>query len=228
MCVIGLDASGVPRYDFLGTQGADRQLAREVLQRIPAEARALHVGSYAMVVPPVADTQRALVEREHGRLLVSYDPNVRPTVEPDLERWRAALEWMLPRTHLIKLSAEDLELLFPGAAADDLVPAWLRRGVRVVVLTRGGEGAVGWHASGQVEVPPVATQVLDTVGAGDTFQAALLTGLAERGRLSIDALAALTLPELHSLMRFAAEAAAITCSRRGADLPYRRELPAAG
>ena len=90
----------------------------------------------------------------------------------------------------------------------------------------GGEGATGWTAAGRVDVPPVAVQVIDTVGAGDTFQAALLTALAECGWLSREAMAALGAAPLQRVLHFAAQAAAITCSRRGADLPRRAELPA--
>src|SRR5688572_19217837 len=116
VCIVGLDASGVPAYDFYGERGADRQLdAAQALARVPTNARALHFGSYAMVVEPVATAQRALIEREHRRgdasALIAYDPNVRLTVEPELQRWRETLQWMLPRTHLLKISEEDLALL---------------------------------------------------------------------------------------------------------------------
>jgi fructokinase len=225
MCVIGLDARGVPRYDFLGAGGADRLLSAAVLEQIPADTRAIQVGSYAMVVEPVAATQRALVEREHTRRLVAYDPNVRLVVEPALARWREALAGMLPRTHLLKISEEDLGLLFPGLSPDDAAAQWLRAGVKWVVVTRGEHGALAWLPGGErVEASPVPTTVIDTVGAGDTFQAALLTWLAEHGRLSIDGVATLDADDVRAALAFAARAAALTCSRRGADLPRRAEL----
>jgi fructokinase len=97
-----------------------------------------------------------------------------------------------------------------------------------VVVTRGGEGAIGFSARGSVVAPPVRVTVADTVGAGDTFQAALLTWAAETGRLSPDALQQIDLAALREALAFAAQAAALTCSRRGADLPRRAELPALG
>ena len=225
ICVIGLDARGVPAYDFYGERGADRQLeASDVLRRVPSHARAFHFGSYAMVVEQVASAQRALIEREHGRALISYDPNIRPTVEPSLQTWRDTLAWMLPRTHLLKISEEDIGLLFPGAALDALAQAWLAQGPRLVVITRGGEGALGFIASTQVQAAPMQVEVIDTVGAGDTFQAAMLTWLAEHDRLSIDGVSQLDAAALRDLLGFAMRAAAITCSRRGADLPRRSEL----
>lgn len=222
--LVGLDARGVPSYAFYGHRCADRLLPLSVLDQVPADAQALHFGSYAMVVEPVASTQRALVERLAGQVLVAYDPNIRLNVEPDLQRWRDTLAWMLPRTHLLKISDEDLGLLFPGQAPEALAAAWLQAGVEAVVLTRGGEGATAWTAAHRVDVPGRAVQVVDTVGAGDTFQAALLTWLAEHGRLRPGALTSLDADAWRAALGFAAGAAAITCSRRGADLPRRAEL----
>lgn len=223
--LVGLDVRGVPSYAFYGHRCADRLLPMDVLDQVPATAQALHFGSYAMVVEPVASTQRALVERLAGRVLVAYDPNIRLNVEPDLQRWRDTLAWMLPRTQLLKISDEDLGLLFPGQAPEALAAQWLATGVEAVVLTRGAEGASAWTAAHRVDVAGRAVQVVDTVGAGDTFQAALLTWLAEQGRLRPGALAGLDAAGWQAALAFAAGAAAITCSRRGADLPRRGELP---
>ena len=225
LSLVGLDARGVPSYSFYGEGCADRLLPLSALAQVPAGVRALQVGSYAMVVEPVAATQRALIEREQGRSLIAYDPNIRLNVEPDLARWRAALEWMLPRTQLLKVSDEDLGLLFPGADLATLAQDWLAAGVPLVVVTQGGAGAQAWARGVHVRSAPQPVTVVDTVGAGDTFQAALLTWLAEHGRLAPQALAEWTEAELAALLDFAGRAAAITCSRRGADLPRRSELP---
>jgi len=225
LSLVGLDVRGVPSYAFYGEGAADRLLPLDALARVPA-ADAYQFGSYAMVVEPVAGTQRALVEREHARSVIAYDPNIRLNVEPDLAKWRDTLAWMLPRTTLLKVSDEDLGLLHPGVAPAELAAQWLAAGVALVVVTRGGEGAWAWTAQQHVAVPPVNVTVVDTVGAGDTFQAALLTALAECGWLTREAMAALDAAQLQRVLSFAAQAAAITCSRRGADLPRRGELPA--
>lgn len=225
LSLVGVDARGVPDYAFYGHGAADRQVTRADLAGVPEAATAYQFGSYAMVVQPVGHAQRALVERECGRSVIAYDPNVRLNVEPDLDVWRETLAWMAARTHLLKVSDEDLHQLFPGVPAAELARQWLAAGVRLVVVTRGGEGAWAWTAQHHVAVPPVAVPVLDTVGAGDTFQAALLTALAEREVLSAEGLAALDEATLRAVLGFAAQAAAITCSRRGADLPRRGELP---
>jgi fructokinase len=226
--LVGLDARGVADYAFYGEGAADRALPLAALDRVPAAAKALHVGSYAMVVGETGRTQRALIERVHGRYLVSYDPNLRLNVEPDIEVWRATLGWMLPRIDVLKLSEEDLDLLHPGADRDALAAHWLAQGVGLVALTRGGEGAIGWRTRGAgvetFHVEPVKVEVIDTVGAGDTFAAALLTRLAELDAATPASLRAMNSESDADALGFAARAAAITCSRRGADLPRRREL----
>jgi len=226
LSLVGLDALGVPSYAFYGQGCADRLMPMSSLGAVPDDVQAVQFGSYAMVVEPVASTQRALVEQVQGRALVAYDPNIRLNVEPDVARWRDTLDWMLPRTQLLKISDEDLARLLPGADEDGLAQQWLAAGVEAVVLTRGAEGASGWTSGGRVDVPGRRVAVVDTVGAGDTFQAALLAGLAETDRLRPGALKGLPASALAAWLDFAAAAAAITCSRRGADLPRRAELPA--
>lgn len=247
LSLIGLDAQGVPSYAFYGEGCADRLLAEADLARVPAGITAINIGSYATVVEPIASTLRALIERERARgegggdaplarALIAYDPNIRLNVEPDLQRWRDQLAWMLPRTDLLKVSDEDLGLLQPGIGDakldgvdgvdgfDAFAARALAQGVKAVVITRGALGAIGWTTQGRSTIPPVTVDVIDTVGAGDTFQAALLTWLAEHGALSPQALGALTQSQLHDALGFAARAAAITCSRRGADMARRAEI----
>ncbi len=228
--LVGLDDRGVPSYDFYGHAAADRQLRPDhlpVLRRLPVPWRGLHVGSYATVVEPIAATLRALVDEAatSGTTLVSFDPNVRRNVVPDLAPWRAQLDWMLPRTTVLKASDEDLALLRPGVAADEFARQALAAGVALVVVTRGAAGAVAWsRASGPVAQAAMPVAVVDTVGAGDTFQAALLCWLAERGYLSPDAVGRLEGAAVAEALSFAARAAALTCARRGADMPRRALL----
>ena len=228
LSLVGLDAQGVPSYAFYGQGCADRLLRAADLDRVPAHISAVNIGSYATVVEPIASTLRALVDRElargSGRAVIAYDPNIRLNVEPDLQRWRDQLAWMLPRTDLLKISEEDLGLLQPGVAPETFAATALAHGVKAVVVTRGALGALGWTAQVSATVAPVPVQVIDTVGAGDTFQAALLTWLAEHDALSASAVGELTQAGLHDALTFAAKAAAITCSRRGADMPRRAEL----
>ena len=223
LSLVALDATRVPRYSFYGESGADRLLTPDSFDAMPTAA-AIHVGSYATVVEPIALTLRLLVERERKRVPIIYDPNVRLNVEPRLERWRVAFDWMLPRSQLVKISDEDLGLLHPGEPAEVFAARVLGQGAALVVVTRGSEGALAWSKGAHANIGRVAVEVVDTVGAGDSFEAALLTWLAEHLAISDVAMRALGEAELAAALQFATRAAAITCSRRGADLPYRAEL----
>ncbi len=224
LSVISLDASGVPRYAFHGNGAADRQLTPENLPALPAATRVLQFGSYALAVEPIGATLRALAARERSRLLVTYDPNVRLNVDPDIAHWQQVVEEMVSVAHLVKVSDEDLGLLYPGETPEQVAARWLARGAALVAVTRGSHGATAWTRNAQADVTTPKVQVIDTVGAGDTFQAALLTWLDEHDALTPEKLAALDSASIGALLGFAARAAAITCSRRGADMPRRSEL----
>jgi fructokinase len=225
LVLVDVDEAGVPAYTFYGSGSAERCVLPGDLARVPAGAAAIHVGSYCMVVEPVAATLRALVERQHARSLVAYDLNVRLTIEPRISAWQAALEWMLPRCDLLKVSDEDIHQLYPGWSPQQFARHALQGGAGLVVVTRGAQGVYAAMRTGQaLERPAQAVTVVDTVGAGDTFQAGLLSWLARRGLLTRAGLAGLDAATLAQALDFAARAAAVTCSRRGADLPRLAEL----
>lgn len=224
LSLVGLDANQIPSYAFYGDGAADRQLTPQALSAIPASVRVLHFASYATVVEPIASTLRALVEQERTRCLVSFDPNVRLNVQPIASVWREHLQWMLPRCHLLKISDEDLGLLSPETPVEHFAAQALAQGVKLLVVTRGARGATAWTQTATAHVASLPVSVLDTVGAGDTFQAALLTWLAEKALLGASDLDTLTNSQLESALAFSARAAALTCSRRGANLPRRNEL----
>lgn len=224
LAIVDVQADGVPRYAFHGHGAADRMLDAGRLPALPAHTRALQFGSYAVAVEPVGTALRGLARQERDRCLIAYDPNVRLNVEPDRAHWRRIVEDMVGLAHLVKVSEEDLELLYPGRTVEDVSREWLDRGALLIAVTHGGDGASGWNRTSIARTPAVPVKVVDTVGAGDTFQAALLTWLDERDALTPDGLAALDADALRELLGFAGRAAAITCSRRGADLPRRAEL----
>jgi fructokinase len=200
--LVGTDARGVPSYAFYGEGGADRELGVDAIGSLPTTVDAVNLGSFSTVVEPIASTLRTLVEREHTRALISYDPNIRLNVAPDLAQWRNALQWMLPRTHLLKISEEDLSLLLPDTNPQQFAGNALAQGARLIVVTRGEGGATAWTASTTVAVSAVQVPVVDTVGAGDTFQAALLAWLAEHNCLSPDALSSLVVSQLIEALQY--------------------------
>ena len=225
LVMVSVDANGVPDYTLYGTGTAERMVQLHDLERVPVDAAAVHAGSYCMVVEPVASSYRALIERQHGRSVIAYDMNVRLTIEPRAQLWRDALQWMLPRTDIMKVSDEDIHALYPSMPVASFVEQALGAGVSLVVVTRGAQGVVAATQSlPLMELPALPVTVVDTVGAGDTFQAGLLASLERGGHLNREALRHLDRTVLAEALQFAAQAAAITCSRRGADLPYLREL----
>lgn len=225
LAMVSLADDGSARYDFYIEGTADRSVEVSDLPALPEDVRAIHVGSYSTVIEPTAGALRALLARETGRRFISYDPNIRASIEPDLDLWRARVRELAGLASLVKASEEDLELLFPGRPIEDVLAEWTSLGARLAVATRGGEGAVALARNGaRASVPGLAVPVADTVGAGDTFQAALLAKLCEDGRLSGDALDRLNGTDLTQLVGFAVKAAAVTCTRRGADLPRRGDL----
>jgi fructokinase len=225
LVLVDVDAAGVPSYSLYGNATAERAVTAADLARVPEDAAAIHVGSYCMAVEPVASTLRALVARQRQRSLIAFDPNVRLTIEPDRAVWTAAVDWMLPMTDLLKISDEDIEHLYPGMTPQAFIDRALAAGVALVVVTRGGEGVLAATAAlAPLAMPAVPVEVVDTVGAGDTFQAGLLSWLSRHGLLSRAALQSLDEATLCEALAFAGHAASITCSRRGADLPRLAEV----
>ena len=227
LAMVGVDAQGSPHYSFRGEGCADRQVRLEHLPELDARVRGLHVGSYSLVVTPIADTLFELVVRESDQRLISLDPNVRLNVEPDIALWRRRIEAFAAHAHLIKVSEEDLSLLYPDQDPQAVARRWLGQRCQLVCLTHGGAGAsVHSRAHGHWSVPARAVQTRDTVGAGDTFQAALLAYLARHGLDSPAGLAGISREQLDAMLELAVRAAALTCSRVGPDLPYGHELDA--
>lgn len=207
-----LDGHGAASYDF--------DLHWDLGPRtLPAGVGALHVGSVAAALRPGRTSVVDLVEQAvEAGVVVSFDPNARPSLTPDAEQaWRDARE-VAGLSTVVKLSDEDLAFLRPGLTAEEVGRELLGGRTRLVVVTFGGSGAAAFAAGAAVEVHARPVGVVDTVGAGDSFMAALLAAVAEHG-----------LDDLHEtrLRRYveaAHQAAAITVSRRGADPPRRHEL----
>jgi fructokinase len=189
-------------------------------RRLPAQTSILHIGSVGAALRPGSDSVLDLVRQaaESG-VLVSFDPNVRPTVTPDARRAWLAARVAASSARLVKMSDEDLAFLRPETSAVEVAHDLLEGGTELVVVTFGDRGATAFSAEAVVEVPSPQVSVVDTVGAGDSYMAALLAVVAEHGLDGLDE------PRLVAYLTAAHQAAAITVSRRGADPPRRAELP---
>jgi fructokinase len=219
-------AAGVASYDFR----IEWDLA--ALAPLPVETRCLHTGSLATALSPGKEHVIDLIEREHerARATISYDPNVRPALLGEPDAARPDIERLVALSDVVKVSDEDLRWLYPGSADQDVARSWLASGPALVVVTRGGEGVFAVTRSVEVERPAIPIDLVDTVGAGDSFSSGLLDGLRRAdllGGLRRDALSQIDRATLLSIVDAAAMVAAITCSRPGANPPTREELDAA-
>lgn len=226
--VVSLDAQGVPSYALHGEGKADRQIVPDDLPDLGPEVEAITLGSYTISVEPVAQAHLQLAQREFGHRVISLDPNLRQSATPDIDRWRSAFDRFIPFVSIVKASAEDVMFAYgPKTDHAELARSWMAAGVSLVVVTLGREGAVAYKAG----LPPVwisgrPVDLVDTVGAGDVFHAALLTRLSQQNRLSRSNFATVTGAEIGDALRYAVAASTITCGRRGANPPTAAEIEA--
>jgi fructokinase len=225
MAFVALGSDGQPDYSFYANGAADRSLTPDELpDDLGDDVHAVHFGSISLVLEPTASTLTGLMRRESGRRVVSLDPNIRASLISDRPAYLARFEAMLALAHIVKGSVEDVAWMGGPAEAAATARAWSGDGRRIAVVTDGGTGATFAHRGETGFMPAFAVDVVDTVGAGDTFQATMLARLDEMGALTPGALSTLDFAVLTEVVRFAAAAAAVTCTRRGADLPRRAEV----
>ncbi|MFF9074793.1 carbohydrate kinase [Streptomyces sp. NPDC014646] len=190
----------------------------------------VHTGSIATVTDPGAATVLAAVESLRTSATVSYDPNVRPALMGDHDAAVRRVEHCVALSDVVRASDEDLEWLYPGEEPETVARRWLGRGPAVVLVTRGGDGALAVLPGGRVTVDAFATDVVDTVGAGDAFMSGTLHALAAHGLLGPDGrerLRAADRSTVADVLRHAAACAAVTVARAGANPPDAAELRAA-
>jgi fructokinase len=222
IAIANLDGDGLAEYEFRfeGTS-APNLIAAMVPDELPTGIAALHVGTLGLALEPMASTLAALIQRESGRRLVMLDPNIRSAVASN-PAYRDRLHSVIRQSTIVKASVEDLAWLYPGDDYKTAANRMLDVGVRLVVVTLGVQGAFGATETGSVAVAAPRVDVRDTVGAGDTFGAALLARLFDFDLVRPDL--DLAMVQLESALRFACLAAAITVTRAGADPPHRSEL----
>ena len=224
IAVAEVDGEGLAEYQFVVDGTSAPNLTISMLpESFPAEVDAIHVGTLGFALEPMASTLTELVGRESGRRLVMLDPNVRPGLISDPE-YRGRLESVIPLSTIVKASVADLDWLYGGLDYESAAERMLEGGVRLVIVTLGAEGAFGATAGLRIRVEAPPVEVVDTIGAGDVFGAACLARLHESRRLRPDL--ELAEDELRALLSFACEAAAIVCTRVGAEPPWRAELGA--
>ena len=215
---------GNARYTFYDEKSAGRMLETGDLPALPPETKALQFGAISLIPEPCGSAFEELMRRHHADSVIAFDPNIRAGFVDDEDAYRARLGRMTAMSDIIKVSAEDLDWLAPGREFEAIARDWIAAGVKVAVLTLGGDGARAITETMDVAVAARPANVVDTVGAGDSFNAGFLAGLRRQGLLSKQALAALSQESLAQALRFAADVAACTTEKAGADPPWLEQV----
>ena len=210
--------NGHAQYAFYDENTAGRMLSPGDLPALPDAVEALFFGGISLVGEPCGAAYEALMLREASARVTMIDPNIRPGFITDEPGYRARIERMLGAADIVKVSDEDLAWI--GVSVEDL----LARGARLVCLTEGAKGVRAFWPGGESFVAAKRVEVVDTVGAGDTFNASLLAGLSRTGLLSKAGLETLTAESLAPALELGVAAAAVTVSRAGANPPWAHEL----
>ena len=214
---------GHASYAFYDENTAGRMLTRDHLPEIGADA--YFFGGISLAVEPCASAYAALHARavEAGKATM-VDPNVRPGFIKDEAAYRARIQTMMTTSDIVKLSDEDLDWFIPGGSTRDKALGLVKDGVKLLCITEGAKGVTGYTATAEVFVPAEKATVVDTVGAGDTFNAGLLASLHGAGALTPSAIADLSEDTIKAALAMGAKTAAITVSRAGANPPWAHEV----
>ncbi len=220
--IVTLDPT--PSFRFEADDTAEANLSRADLSPLGPGPHIVHGGTFGMYLGRTATVLAELIERSPG--LVSLDPNVRPTIVDDRDEWDRWHERWLRQVSLYRCSDEDLAWIWPGRSIDSVAAELIDNGVEAVIVTKGAEGCEIFTPSWSETRQGVRAEVVDTVGAGDTFTGAILCGLHERDVVTRGSLRSLEKSAFLEIADAALLAAAIVCGRQGANPPWRRELGA--
>lgn len=213
-----IDETGAASYAF------DIEWSLPALPSLPA-VDAVHFGSIAAAMEPGADATIAIVRELAPVATVTFDPNIRPMLEGPVADARARVESHVALSDVVKASDEDLEWLYPGRDPRSIAEQWIASGATLVAVTLGAHGSFALTADVYVHQPGIPVDVVDTIGAGDSFMSGLLAGLSDAGALGDrNRLASLTDADVATVLSLAARAAALTVARAGSEPPTRGEL----
>jgi fructokinase len=218
--------NGEPVYSFYGEGTADTLLTvDDIPESLYQETSILHIGSISLLRGTTPTTVLESFERLKGHALLSLDPNIRAGLIHNESAYRALLQRLIALTDILKLSNVDLAWLLPGASMEDSLLHLCGLGPALVIITQGEKGVLARSGlTGTVQTAAYPITMIDTVGAGDTFCAGVLAKLADESILSRERVLALTEQELRAIISFASAAAALNCTREGANPPNRSEV----
>ena len=215
---------GIAKYSFMDENSAARMLSVDAIPAFPKTVHAFHFGAISLIQEPCGSVFEALAGRVHESAVISLDPNIRPSFITDESTYRERLNRMIAMSDIIKVSEEDLEWLAPDGRFEQVAQDWIESSAAIVILTMGGEGTRCITSSMDIQVPVTPVEVVDTVGAGDTFNAGFLAGLRGSGVLTKTRLKTIDRDSLRSAMEYGSRVAAYTVGQAGAKPPWRKDL----
>ncbi len=219
-------SDGQAQYGFFANGTADRNLPKDELNKInlPKETKIIHFGSISLSMEPCGSTISEFLLKISKNLMLSFDPNIRPSLVPDKDNYMKRFEKLCKISSILKLSDEDLLWLYPEHKTDKAIDLILELGVSLIALTTGKTGASLINKNNQISSPLYDLPVADTIGAGDTFHGAMLSYLYKQNWLDRNTLNNLTKEQLYTIGDYANKAAGINCSRSGANPPIKLEM----
>ncbi len=213
------------RYAFYDEHSAARRWTYDAGALTDASVEALHIGSVTLINEPSASNYELLVGDLRERAVISFDPNCRPTLVHDPAMYRMRMERLAAMSHIVRFSEEDFAFLYPNTGETEVASELLEGSTRVVLISRGANGSSAFVRDGKLDLPAQDDiKIVDTIGAGDTFQAGFLYALRSASLLSPTKLQRITGEQVLSAMTFAAKAAAVTCTRSGCNPPTASDL----
>lgn len=215
---------GHATYVFYDEGTAGRMLSPENLPSLADDVDAVLFGAISLIPEPCGSTYEALMAREHAKRVMMLDPNIRPGFIPDRAKHAERIRRMMAMADIVKLSDEDLAWFGEDGSSEEIVRRWLDCGPKLILITQGARGAIAYSRDHVVSVQTQKVTVVDTVGAGDTFNAGVLASLHDQGLLTKAGIAALSEDAIRQALTLGTKAAAVTVSRAGANPPWRHEI----
>lgn len=215
-----------PQYAFYDENTVSRLWVRSQSPGFTDDVNLIHIGSTTLIEPPVSEACEQMFRIEKGKRILSIDPNCRPgnTLHPAV--YRARMARLTAMADIIKLSKSDLAFLMPDTSFDEAAEMWISQGTSMVIITRGSEGTLCYLPGHKVITvkPDYIDDVVDSIGAGDTFMAATLAFLQKKELLTLDKIKTITPKDITEALEYASVAAAMICQRRGANPPWKKEV----
>ncbi len=216
--------NGQANYNFYDEGTAGQILGEQDLPAIGSVIDAMLFGGISLVSEPCGSAFESLMTRYAADCVTYLDPNIRPNMISYPSKHRNRIQRMITLSDIVKVSDEDLHWIEPGLGETDIVNKWLGWDVSLIIITHGAEGSAAYSTTGTIKTNAITTNVIDTIGAGDSFNAGIISALREAGLLNKSSLAAADISDIKPAMEQAALIASITVSRAGADAPWKNEL----